>query len=32
MSAAVAVGKSFKSGTGRRMLDKFKEMTREEEE
>ncbi len=32
MSAAIAVGKSFKSGTGRRMLDKFKEMTREDEE
>ena len=32
MSAAIAVGKSFKSGKGRRMIDKFKEMTREEEE
>lgn len=32
MSAAVAVGKSFKSGTGRRMLDKFREMTRDEDE
>jgi len=32
MSAAIAVGKSFKSGTGRRMLDKFKEMTRDDDE
>lgn len=32
MSAAIAVGRSFKSGTGRRMLDKFKEMTREDDE
>ncbi|PKQ21197.1 MAG: hypothetical protein CVT66_01740 [Actinobacteria bacterium HGW-Actinobacteria-6] len=32
MSAAIAVGKSFKSGTGRRMIDKFKEMTRDDEE
>lgn len=32
MSAAIAVGKSFKSGTGRRMLDKLKELTREDEE
>ncbi len=32
MSAAIAVGKSFKSGTGRRMLDKFREMTRDEDE
>ncbi len=32
MSAAIAVGKSFKSGTGRRMLDKLKDMTREDKE
>jgi uncharacterized protein YrrD len=32
MSAAVSVGKSFKSGTGRRMLDKFRELTRDEDE
>ncbi len=32
MSAAIAVGKSFKSGTGRRMLDKFKELTRDDDE
>lgn len=32
MSAAVAVGKWFKSGTGRRMLDKFRELTRDDDE
>jgi len=32
MTAAIAVGKSFKSGTGRRMLDKFREMTRDDDE
>lgn len=32
MSAAIAVGKSFKSGTGRRMLDKLKDMTSEDKE
>lgn len=32
MSAAIAVGKSFKSGTGRRMIDTFKELTRDDDE
>jgi len=32
MSAAIAVGKSFKSGTGRRMLDKFRQLTSDDDE